>query len=120
MPEEIFVIVVVAIIAGTILPIAKLFFGYASSRQQQRTPAGSSLTTSELAQLVREAVEEGTARLEARFDALERRMDEMEAHGKETHDGQARLPQAGGRLASDLLPETAREEELMRRRSRMR
>ncbi len=77
MPDEVFVIILVAILAGTMMVagIARSIFKYLSSRHQP-IQAGSSLTAGELERLLREAVEEATAPLAAQIDALERRLDE--------------------------------------------
>ncbi len=75
MPDEVFVIILVAILAGTMMVagIARSIFKYLSSRHQP-IQAGSSLTAGELERLLREAVEEATAPLAAQIDALERRL----------------------------------------------
>ena len=80
MPDGIFVIIVVAIIAGTFLGIVKAILGYLASKHElsgskkqpkQREAPGSSLTTSELHAMIRNAVEEATAPLAARVEHLE-------------------------------------------------
>ena len=88
MQEEIMIIAVVSIIAGTLMiaSIIKSIFGYAKSRNQQGSAPGSSLTTSELERLVRTAVEEATEPLHAKIDRLEARLDEtplLEAASRE-------------------------------------
>jgi ubiquinone biosynthesis protein UbiJ len=93
------IVVIVAIIAGTVSSIAKHIFGVAKVAAAQKQQAeGSSLTTSELMKMVRAAVEEGTGRLEDRFDALEQRLDRMERQAPPP------LPAAGeGRIDPGLL-----------------
>ncbi len=78
MPEEIAVIIVFSIIAGTLLAIIKAVLNYKSS-QQQAMPGrgGSALTAGELRDLMREAVEEANAPLVERLDAVEAGLDAL-------------------------------------------
>lgn len=78
MPEEVLIIVVVAIIAGTFSSVVRQIFGYLQSRNSKPGASGASLTTSELQRLMRAAVEEGTASLEARLDGLEEKLERMQ------------------------------------------
>ena len=70
MPEEVFIIVVVAILSG----VVKTIVGYLRERDR-KTGGDNSLTTSELKQIVANTVAEATAPLEDRFAMLERRME---------------------------------------------
>lgn len=74
MPEEVFIIVVVAILAGTFSGVIKTIVGYLRERDR-KTGGDNSLTTSELKQIVADTVAEATAPLEDRFAMLERRME---------------------------------------------
>lgn len=72
MPEEVAFVVFVALLTGTIMvvTIVKMVIGYLKSKHQaSQTP--SSLTTSELYELIHDAVAEATAPLAARVEALE-------------------------------------------------
>ncbi len=92
MEGPIFIIVLAAIICGTtmISTIFRSIFKYAVARSQpQKTD--SSLTTSELHGLIRDAVDEATEPLNERLAALEQRLE-----------AQPQLPPA----RSDLLAET--------------
>lgn len=93
MPDEIFFIVITAIIFGTMM-IASIFksvFKYAVAAKAPPQKADSSLTTSELHGLIRDAVTEATAPLHERIDAVEQRLERPQ-----------QLPPA----RSDLLAET--------------
>ena len=78
MPEEIFIIVVVAIVAGTVTSLARIFVK-ARRDESGGSAQGSSLTSSELRQLLLEAVEEGTQPLAARVERLEEQLAERPA-----------------------------------------
>lgn len=79
MPEEIMIIVIVAIVAGTLTSITKIIFGHMQSKSAKKEAIkGASLTTSELEHLMHAAVREGNLSLEARFDGLEDRLDQLE------------------------------------------
>lgn len=78
MPEEIAVIAVVAILSGTVLGIVKQALQYARDKRQlghASSAQGSSLTTSELHTMLREAVEDAVQPLERKIDRLERQLD---------------------------------------------
>ena len=79
MPEEIVVIVVVAILAGTVSTIVKSVTGYLKSKNAAGTASGSSLTASELKTLLRSAVDEALEPLAARVERIERRLEGGEA-----------------------------------------
>jgi len=72
MPEEIAIIVVISIAAGTFLAFVKAILGYLSSKRQAQTQEGSSMTTSELERLIRTAVTDANAPILDRLEALER------------------------------------------------
>ncbi len=76
MDGTIFVIVLTAIICGTgmIATIFTSIFKYAMARSQSQK-TDSSLTTSELHGLIREAVDEATEPLNERLAALEQRLE---------------------------------------------
>ncbi len=92
MEGPIFIIVLAAIICGTtmISTIFKCIFKYATARSRSQK-TDSSLTTSELHGLIRDAVDEATEPLNERLAALEQRLE-----------AQPQLPPA----RSDLLAET--------------
>ena len=74
MDDEIFIVVVVAIIAGTVMitTLIRSILAYASRKDR---PSGeSSLSMSELEAMLHRAVESGTEPLAARLDALEDRL----------------------------------------------
>lgn len=77
MPEEIVVIVLVSVIAGTLMvtTIVGSIFKYLRERNRSQATPGDSLTTSELKALMAEAVAEATASLHTRIDTLEDRLD---------------------------------------------
>ncbi|HET6568848.1 MAG TPA: hypothetical protein VFG50_12850 [Rhodothermales bacterium] len=68
MPGEIFAIIITAIVMAT--AVARTWI-----KSHPGADSGSSLTRGELQQLLREAVEEGTAPLEDRVRQLERKVD---------------------------------------------
>ncbi len=76
MEGTIFVIVIVAIICGTAMigTTIKSIFKYAVARSQSQK-TDSSLTTSELHGLIRDAVDEATEPLNERLAALEQRLE---------------------------------------------
>lgn len=77
MPEEIMIIIVLGIIAGTVTSLAKIIVGYLQSRSG--APArGEGVTTRELEAVMRRAVEDATQPLLARIDDLEDRLVEQE------------------------------------------
>lgn len=70
MPEELAVVLGIAIMAGTFLALVKAILGYLSSR---RTPApDAALSQRELEALIEGAVERATASLHERLDRMER------------------------------------------------
>lgn len=95
MPEQIMIIVVVAIIAGTVSSIARAVLGVGKAAVQNKAAQGSSLTTGELKKMLQEVVEESNARMETRFDSLEARLDRLESAEPR--------PLAGGRIDPQLL-----------------
>ncbi|MFQ5569276.1 MAG: hypothetical protein ACE5G0_06350 [Rhodothermales bacterium] len=76
MPEELVVITVFALLAGTvtIITVVKSILRYLSSKHQPVTPS-SSMTSSELREIIRSAVEDATHPLAERVDRLEQRLD---------------------------------------------
>jgi hypothetical protein len=60
MPEEIFIIIALAIVAGTVSNIVKYVVGYHRTKAEARVPEGSSLTQTELQQMIEAAVREAT------------------------------------------------------------
>jgi len=87
MPHEIMIIVIVAIVAGSLTSMTKIIFGHIQSRSPKKIESeGSSMTTSELEHLIQASVQKGNASLEARFDELEDRIDGL--------DGKNALPPA--------------------------
>ena len=75
MPEDVFALFALAIVAGTLIAIVKAVVGYLSSRHQTKA-SPDSLTTSELMSMIREAVEEGTSPLAQRVEALEEKEEQ--------------------------------------------
>lgn len=75
MEREIFVIVLTAMIVGTLMitTIAKSIIG--AVKKKAAAEASPSLTTSELERMLRDVVGEATAPLHARMEALEARLD---------------------------------------------
>lgn len=70
MPEEIAIIIVVAILSGTLLGIVHAWFGYLRSKQNA-SGAGSSLGSGELKRLITEAVETALHPVLDRIEVLE-------------------------------------------------
>lgn len=79
MPEEIFVIIVVAICAGTFMSIVGMMINYLKTRPQQGT--GNSMTTSELEGMIQKWIEESTQPLVDRLDEMEARLDSADKPG---------------------------------------
>ncbi|HMB90256.1 MAG TPA: hypothetical protein VKP65_05370 [Rhodothermales bacterium] len=74
MPEEPFIVLALAIVAGTFFAVVKAVLGYLSSKHQVpsgKLGAGSSLTTSELESMIRRAVDEANAPMRRRLEVLE-------------------------------------------------
>lgn len=95
MPFEIFVIVIVAIIAGTVSGIVKQALNYKrETRGIRPSQEGSSLTTSELRRMLEEVVAEATAPLAEQVKALERRLE-----------AEHRLPSGPARVLPEKTPE---------------
>lgn len=83
MPEEVMAIAIVAIVFGSIVTIVKSVLSYrertrfgTSSRQLERSSSaeGTSLTTSELEDMMRRAVADATAPLQTRMARLEKQV----------------------------------------------
>lgn len=93
MPDEIFVLSVVAIVmsAVTIMVMAKIIAGYLRARHEAKRPASGGVTTSELEAVMRRAVEEGTRPLLVRIDDLEDRIAEQD---RLPEPARRRLPEA--------------------------
>ncbi|MFW5955612.1 MAG: hypothetical protein ACOCSK_02615 [Rhodothermales bacterium] len=98
MPEEVFIIVVVAIVFGSLTSIAKSIIHYLQSRHSG-APAGSgsSLTESQLRRMIEESVERANRPLQQRFDDLEEQMSERLL----TYERKPRLPGREGMTAVD-------------------
>ncbi len=75
MPEEILMIILVSIFAGTSISIIRMVLGYRERRGTRGTAPGSSLTTSELEKMMRRAVEQATAPL---VQKLVEKMEDLE------------------------------------------
>ncbi len=75
MPEEILVIILVSILAGTTVSIIRMVLGYRERRSTRGAAPGSSLTTSELEKMMRRAVEQATAPL---VQKLVKKMEDLE------------------------------------------
>ena len=73
MPEEIFIIIVVAILAGTFTTTVKLILNHLKDQRRDASAgtASGGVTTSELEALMRRAVAEANAPLLARIEDLE-------------------------------------------------
>jgi hypothetical protein len=75
MPEEVFIIVIVAIMAGTFTSVVKMIVGFLQSRQN--VSEKGSLTESQLRRMIEEAVGSSVTPLEDRFDRLESRLNRL-------------------------------------------
>ena len=77
MPEEVFIIVVIAILAGTFSGVVKMIIEYLKSRQSVPNAHAKSgaLTSSELERLIVSAVERANQSLADRLEAIEDRLD---------------------------------------------
>ncbi|NNE71704.1 MAG: hypothetical protein HKN29_15270 [Rhodothermales bacterium] len=79
MPEEVFVIVVVAIVMGTITSMTKMILAYRERTRgfapQQESAGSSSVTTSELERMMHRAARKATDPLLDRIEELEDRLD---------------------------------------------
>ncbi|MEZ4700160.1 MAG: hypothetical protein R2834_07500 [Rhodothermales bacterium] len=73
MPEEIFIIVIVSILAGTFSGIVKMVLAFMRERQTAGAghATGDTLTQSELSRMIEEAVRKATSDLSHRVEALE-------------------------------------------------
>lgn len=82
MPDEVFVIVLVAIVAGTLSGIVKQILSYKRDKVQQGHASGaadqSGVTTSELKALMQEAVEDATMPLVAEIEDLRTHLERLE------------------------------------------
>ena len=79
MPEEIMIIAVVAILAGTFTTVVRSVLAYLKTKSgNKEITKGASMTTSELERLMKEAVWEGNEQFISRFESLEDRMDQLE------------------------------------------
>ncbi len=84
MPEEIFILALLGLVAGTatVVLLTTMIFSYLRDKHGIKDKKGkavvsneTSLTTSELHALMRQAVEEATLPLAEKIDDLERRLD---------------------------------------------
>ena len=117
MPDEIVIIIVTAISAGTLLALVAMILGSLRSRRKDKQKIqqakGSNVSTGELKKLMREAVSEGTRDLVERIEDLEDQLEEALARPPE-------LEAARTDLYDELdEPEEAREP-IRRRRTRRR
>lgn len=95
MPFEIFVIVIVAIVAGTVSGIVKQALNYKrETRGIRSSKEGSSLTTSELRRMLEEVVAEATMPLAEQVKALQHRLED-----------EHRLPSKPERVLPEKTPE---------------
>ncbi len=76
MPAEVMVIVIVAMALG--LGLIGMIFDYLKHRNKVNNNAGSSMTTSELQSLLRDAVADATEPLAERIESIEQRLDRQE------------------------------------------
>lgn len=74
MPEEIFVIIIVAIGAGTLSGIVSQIIGYLKSRTPEKPLQDNSLTTSELEGMMRKWIVDATQPLASRMDNIEQKL----------------------------------------------
>lgn len=75
MPQEIFVIIIVAIAAGTLSGIVSQVIGYLKSRTPESPASDASMTTSELESMIQKWIGEAMLPLESRLDKIEERLD---------------------------------------------
>lgn len=71
MPEEILIIVIVSILAGTTMSFVRLVLGYKERTSTKGISQGASMTTSELERIMKKAVEEATEPLAKKVEDLE-------------------------------------------------
>ncbi len=74
MPEEVFVIVLIGIIAGTLSRITTQFFNYLKSKGSKAT-SDASMTTSELEGMIQKWIVEATRPLVDRLENIEEKLD---------------------------------------------
>ncbi|MFK7844983.1 MAG: hypothetical protein AB8G77_06775 [Rhodothermales bacterium] len=75
MPQEIFVIIIVAIAAGTFSGVVSQIIGYMKSRTQDSPASDASMTTSELESMIQKWIGEATLPLTSRLDRIEEHLD---------------------------------------------
>jgi len=75
MPEEILLIIVTSIMAGTLMALFGMTLNYRKSKFEYRTSEPSGLAKSELEDMIRSAVTEATLPLAEKIDALQDRLD---------------------------------------------
>ncbi len=75
MPDEILVIIVISIIAGTLMGLLGMTLNYRKTKFQARQEEGGGLTQSELEAMIERAVGRATAPLEDKIDQLQTRLD---------------------------------------------
>lgn len=99
MPEEIFVIAIVAIISGSIVitSVTKMIVNTIRGKQKPAQLPESSMTTSQLQKMLTKAITEAQAPLHAQIEELERRIDEIPVEVTRLHmeSEQKRLQPAG-------------------------
>ena len=71
MPEEILIIVIFSIAAGTLLSLVRMFLGYQERKCGAVGRQGSSMTIHELEAMMRRAVPQATSSLEKKIENLE-------------------------------------------------
>ena len=80
MPEEIFIIIIVGIIAGTLSGIVAQFFGYLKTKAP-KTSSEASMTTSELEAMIQKWIGEATRPLVSRLDKIEEHLEPLQVAG---------------------------------------
>ena len=106
MPEEIFIIVVVAILAGTFSGVVKMVLESMKARQGA-LPSGNtadSMTASELERLLERAVRQGTIDLSDRLDAIEERLEIPAQTTPRLNAGRLEVPAADPIPTEDAVP----------------
>ncbi|SRR5690554_4456434 len=107
MPFEIMVIIIVAIVAGTLGGISKQFLAYLQNRQSSGR-GESTLTTSGLQKIVQESVERANQPLLEKIERLEKRLNAAESRRLPAHEETERTDLLDrGLLASSDEPEPA-------------
>ena len=96
MPEEILIIVIVSILAGTSMSLIRMILGHRERTSLKGSVQGASMTTSELERMMKRAVEEAT-------EPLARKVEELEL-------ASSKRPRQLEEASADLLLEIDEEE----------